>query len=108
MIRCRGEKISSYQLEDIINGHPDIDLCAAFPVPALVGDEDDVAIYVVRKPGAELSKDGLREWIKGKMPKFMWPKHIRFTIEIPRTPTNKVEKYKLREILMSELEAEKV
>jgi crotonobetaine/carnitine-CoA ligase len=108
VIRCRGEKISSYQLEDIINGHPEIDLCAAFPVPAEVGDEDDVAIFVVRENGAEITEKDLREWIKGQMPKFMWPKYIRFTLDLPRTPTNKIEKYKLRQELMKELDTEKV
>lgn len=107
VIRCRGEKISSYQLEDIINSHPDIDLCAAFPVPAEVGDEDDVAIYVVKKNGGEIDEEELRIWVKDKMPKYMWPKHIRFTPDIPRTPTNKIEKYKLRQELMKELEKEK-
>ena len=103
VIRCRGEKISSYQLEDIMNGHPDIDLCAAFPVPAAEGDEDDVAVYIIAKTGKTLNENELREWIKVKMPKFMWPKHIRFTHDMPRTPTNKIEKYKLREELMGEL-----
>ncbi|WP_223590418.1 AMP-binding protein [Neobacillus bataviensis] len=108
VIRCRGEKISSYQLEDIINGHPDIDLCAAFPVPAEVGEEDDVAVYVVKKNGAALNEEELREWVKDKMPKYMWPKYIRFTIDLPRTPTNKIEKYKIRQELIKEFETEKV
>lgn len=103
VIRCRGEKISSYQLEDIMNGHPDIDLCAAFPVPAAEGDEDDVAVYIIAKTGKTLNENELREWIKVKMPKFMWPKHIRFTHDMPRTPTNKIEKYKLQKELMTEL-----
>ncbi|MCM3586750.1 AMP-binding protein [Mesobacillus maritimus] len=96
VIRCRGEKISSYQLEDIITSHPEIDFCAAFPVPAEVGVEDDVAIYVVKKTEASIDEEELREWAKDQMPKYMWPKHIRFTTALPRTPTNKIEKYKLR------------
>jgi carnitine-CoA ligase len=103
VIRCRGEKISSYQLEDIITGHPNIDFCAAFPVPAEVGDEDDVAICVVKKADSDLNEEELHEWVKDKMPKYMWPKHIRFVVDLPRTPTNKIEKYKLREELINEL-----
>jgi len=108
VIRCRGEKISSYQLEDIITGHPEIDFCAAFPVPAEVGDEDDVAIVVVKKADTTIDEEALREWAKSQMPKYMWPKHIRFTLELPRTPTNKIEKYKIREELMKELSLEQV
>jgi carnitine-CoA ligase len=108
VIRCRGEKISSYQLEDIITGHPEIDFCAAFPVPAEVGDEDDVAVFVVKKADTKINEEELREWAKSKMPKYMWPKYIRFTLELPRTPTNKIEKYKLREELIQELKVEQV
>lgn len=102
-IRTRGENISSYQIEDIINSHPGIDMSAAFPIPAEVGDEDDVVVYIVPKKGASLKEDDLRSWIKVEMPKFMWPKHIRFTDDLPRTPTNKVEKYKLKEMILKEL-----
>nr|WP_263326870.1 AMP-binding protein [Neobacillus sp. Marseille-Q6967] len=106
VIRCRGEKISSYQLEDILNSHTEIELTAAFPVPAEVGDEDDVAIYAVKKTGSSLNEGELKDWVKDKLPKYMWPKYIRFTYELPRTPTNKIEKYKLRQELMSELNLE--
>lgn len=108
VIRSRGEKISSYQLEDIITSHPSVDLCAAFPVPASEGDEDDVAVCVVKKINAQLSEEELLEWSKGQMPKFMWPKYIRFKLDLPRTPTNKVEKYKLREELLRDLEKNKM
>lgn len=106
VIRCRGEKISSYQLEDIINGHPDIELTAAFPVPAEIGDEDDVAIYVVKRTDSALNEEELSNWVKDKLPKYMWPKYIRFAYELPKTPTNKIEKYKLRQELMAELKLE--
>ncbi|MBF7082754.1 AMP-binding protein [Desulfallas sp. Bu1-1] len=102
-IRTRGENISSYQIEDIINSHPKVEMCAALPIPAEVGDEDDIVVYVVVKKGEKLPEGELREWLKGEMPKFMWPKYIRFIDDLPRTPTNKIEKYKLREKILSEL-----
>ncbi|MCA1026657.1 AMP-binding protein [Cytobacillus kochii] len=103
VIRNKGEKISSFQLEDIITSHPEVDLCAAFPVPAEVGDEDDVAVYVVKKALSSITEKEIFTWTKENMPKFMRPKHIKFVLDLPRTPTNKVEKYKLREELISEL-----
>ena len=80
-----------------------MDVCATFPIPAEVGEEDDIVIYVVLKEKMTLREDELRKWISSEMPRFMWPKHIRFTDELPRTPTNKVEKYKLKEIILKEL-----
>lgn len=37
------------------------------------------------------------------MPKYMRPRHIRVVDDIPRTPTNKVEKYRLRQRILAEL-----
>jgi crotonobetaine/carnitine-CoA ligase len=102
-IRHKGENISSYQIEDIVNSHPDVNSSAAFPIPAGEGLEDDIVVYIVIQPGKELNEVQLREWLKGKMPKFMWPQHIRFIDELPRTPTNKLEKYKLKNVILEEL-----
>jgi len=93
-IRRKGENISSYQIEDIITGHPRVGVCAAFPIPAEEGEEDDIVVYVVSR--GELSEKALRAWIATEMPKFMRPQHIRFVDALPQTPTYKVEKYKLK------------
>lgn len=103
VIRSRGENVSSYQVEDLINQHELVSLSAAFPIPAEEGEEDDIVVYVVPKSN-ELSEEMLREWAKETMPKFMWPKHIRLINDLPRTPTNKIEKYKLKEQILEELE----
>ena len=101
-IRVRGENISSYQVEDLINTHPKVAVAAVFPVRAEVGLEDDIVVYVVPAPGQELNEKELRVWIDAEMPKYMQPKHIRFIDALPQTPTNKVEKYKLKEIFLDE------
>jgi crotonobetaine/carnitine-CoA ligase len=99
-IRRRGENISSYQIEDIITGHPRVGVCAAFPVPAEQGEEDDIVVYVVSQ--GELSEGDLRAWIEAEMPRFMRPQHIRFVDALPQTPTYKVEKYKLKQRFLEE------
>jgi len=102
-IRTRGENISSYQIEDILTSHPKVAVCAAFPIPAEEGEEDDVVVYLVLQPGEDMSEKELRPWIEAKMPKYMRPKHIRFVDDLPQTPTFKVEKYKLRQQILREL-----
>ncbi|MBI5604693.1 MAG: AMP-binding protein [Deltaproteobacteria bacterium] len=102
-IRARGENISSYQIEDFINSHPEVEVCAAFPVPAAEGEEDDIVVYVTRAQKSGLEEEALRKWLAVEMPKFMWPRHIRFIDDLPRTPTNKVEKYKLKKMILEEL-----
>lgn len=102
-IRVKGEFVSSYQVEDIINGHPQVDVCAAFPIPAEVGGEHDIVVFIVPNQGEELKEEEMRAWMKTVMPKFMWPKFIRFVEDLPKTPTSKIEKYKLRERIKEEL-----
>lgn len=107
VIRSRGENISSYQVEDLMNQHEHVSMCAAFPIPAEEGEEDDIVVYVVPK-SEQLTVEELHEWSHKEMPKFMWPKHIRLISELPRTPTNKIEKYKLKELILHELKEKNV
>ena len=103
-IRRRGENISSYHIEDIINSHPGVNCCAVFPIIAAEGTEDDIVVFVVPQPEKELEEDRLMEWLQGKMPKFMWPQHMRIVSDLPRTPTNKFKKFELKEMILKELQ----
>ena len=102
-IRVKGENISSFQIEDFINTHPKIKMSAAFSIPAAEGLEDDIVVYAVPVPDAQLEAEELRDWTRRNMPKYMCPKHIRLVETLPQTPTHKVEKYKLRELILKEI-----
>ncbi|MFT3800959.1 MAG: AMP-binding protein [Burkholderiaceae bacterium] len=101
-IRVRGENLSSYHVEDLFHQHPSVAICAAFAVPAVEGDEDDIVLYVVRAEGAGETAQDLLAWAESAMPKFMRPRHVRFIDDLPRTATNKIEKYKLRAAFAAE------
>lgn len=101
--RVRGENVSSYQVEDLINAHPKVRATAAVPVPADIGDEEDIAVFVELKEGERMDEEELRAHARAVMPKYMAPKHVRFVPALPLTPTNKVEKYKLKQQLIAEL-----
>jgi carnitine-CoA ligase len=102
-IRTRGENVSSLQLEDLLNAMPDVAMTAVLPVPAADGLEHDIAAFVVPVPGAEVDADAVHAWAKEHLPKFMRPRHVRIVSDLPRTPTNKVEKYQLRATLLTEI-----
>ncbi|NML44301.1 ATP-dependent acyl-CoA ligase [Ramlibacter sp. G-1-2-2] len=95
-IRRLGENISSFDVESLVSSHPDVRECAALAHPANVG-EDDVRIIVVAAEGAGLSAAKLYDWLTRVMPRYMLPRYIEFTDALPRTPTNKIEKLKLKE-----------
>ncbi|MGB3444824.1 MAG: AMP-binding protein [Actinophytocola sp.] len=95
-IRRRGENISAFDLEIEVNTHPAILECAAIGVPSELEDED-VKLVVVLRPGKKLAHEELVEFCVEHLPKFMVPRYIEFVGALPRTPTDKVAKYKLRE-----------
>lgn len=93
-IRRRGENISSFDAEFIVAAHPAVRECAVLPHPAALG-EDDVRLVVVADPAAGLDGAALFDWLKPRMPRFMLPRYIEFVDSLPRTPNNKIEKFKL-------------
>ena len=78
----------------IVGMHPEVAEVAAVAHPASVG-EDDVRCVIIRAPGSKLTAEELMDWLYPRMPHFMLPRYIEFVTELPRTPSEKVEKYKL-------------
>jgi carnitine-CoA ligase len=95
-IRRRGENISSFEVERLLNGHPAVAECAVVPVPSELGEEEIKAV-VVRREGTALEPEQLLRYAAEAMPHFMVPRFVEFRTELPRTPTLKVRKVELRE-----------
>lgn len=101
--RVRGENVSSFEVESVILNIKGVRACAAVPIPAAVGEEDDIAIWIEPEPGVVLTHAQITAHTETEMPRYMRPRHIRFIAALPVTPTAKVEKYKLREMILNEL-----
>ena len=96
-LRKRGENISSYEVEQAILEHPAVLECAVVGVPAdEVGGEEEVLVFVVPRPGAEMSPQELWSWCEPRLPGFAAPRYVAIVDDLPKTPTHKVEKAKLR------------
>lgn len=95
-IRVRGENISSFEIESVVARHPGVLEVAAIAVPSPLG-EDDVKLFVVRRPDVRLSHHELYAFCAQHMPAFWLPTAIEFIAAMPHTPTQKVMKYRLRQ-----------
>lgn len=95
-IRRRGENISAFEIEQVIEGHPAVVEAAAYGVPS-EHTEEDVALAVVVREGHELGADEIIAYCRGRMARYMVPDHVRFVDALPKTPTEKVSKRVLRE-----------
>ena len=95
-IRRRGENISAYEVELILSRHPAILEVAAIPVASEMS-EDDVMVYVVLKSGQTLSHAEVVHFAAEHMSYFMVPRFVEFIGELPKTASEKLEKYKLKQ-----------
>jgi crotonobetaine/carnitine-CoA ligase len=94
-IRRRGENISAFDLECEVNRHPSVLESAAIGVPSELEDED-VKLSVVLRPGTTLEPAELVAFCEERLPRSMVPRYIEFIDALPRTPTDKIAKYRLR------------
>lgn len=94
-IRRRGENISSFQVESEVAAHPEVREVAAFPVPSEHG-ESEVMVAISLRPGATLTPEALIKFLIPRMPYFAVPRFVRIVDDLPKTPTQKIEKHVLR------------
>jgi crotonobetaine/carnitine-CoA ligase len=94
-IRRSGDNISSVEVEQVVNAHPDVLESAAYGLPSPLGEED-VAVAVVRRPGAALTPEALIEFCESRMARFQVPRYIRFLEALPKTATEKNQNLSLR------------
>jgi crotonobetaine/carnitine-CoA ligase len=95
-IRRRGENISSYEVERIVNTHPDVVESAAVGVSSELGEED-VMIVVVVHERRTLDPHALVGFCEERMAAFMVPRYVRIREQLPKTATQRVQKFTLRE-----------
>ncbi|MDX1496135.1 MAG: 3-(methylthio)propionyl-CoA ligase [Salinisphaeraceae bacterium] len=96
VIKSGGEWISSIELENIAMGHPDVAEAAVIAVAHPKWDERPLLV-VVKKEGAEPSKQDLLDYFDGKVATWWKPNDVAFVDEIPHTATGKIQKLALRQ-----------
>ncbi|MCW2985356.1 MAG: AMP-binding protein [Conexibacter sp.] len=95
-IRRRGENISSWEVESTVATHPAVAEAAAYGVPSELG-EDEVMVAVVVADGAELDIPELLSYCDDRLARFAVPRFVRLVDELPKTPSQRTQKFALRE-----------
>jgi fatty-acyl-CoA synthase len=89
-----GENISSIEVEDVLYKHPAVQSVGVVARPDERWGETPCA-FVELKPGRSATAEELIAWCREHLAHFKAPKHVHF-IEIPKTSTGKIQKFKLR------------
>ncbi len=92
-IRRRGENISSYELEQVLNDHPSVAESAVVGIRVDgAGGEDEVKALVVPAAGVEVDWVALLDHCAARVPRFAVPRFFERIDEVPKTSTGKVQK----------------
>ena len=75
------------------------------PDPRMV---EELCAWIRLRPGESATAEDIREFCRGQIAHYKIPKHIRFVEEFPMTVTGKVQKFIMRETMITELGIEEV
>ncbi|NIR38269.1 MAG: ATP-dependent acyl-CoA ligase, partial [Actinobacteria bacterium] len=92
-IRRRGENVSAFEVEQVVDAHPSVKESAAVGVPSEIGEEE---ILVVLVPADEsLTPADVAEHCATLLPAFAVPRYVRFTTSLPKNSSERVLKYEI-------------
>jgi fatty-acyl-CoA synthase len=97
VIKSGGEWIGSIDIENIAMAHPAVAMAACIAAFHPKWDERPLLV-VVKKPGADVTREELLKFFEGKIAKWWTPDDVVFTDAIPLGATGKMQKNKLREM----------
>jgi fatty-acyl-CoA synthase len=101
MIIRGGENIYPREIEDFLFTHPKIASAAVFSIPDPFFGEEVVA-WIKLRAGEQASEAEIRAYCKQRIAHFKVPKQIRFVDEFPMTVTGKLQKFRMRELMLAE------
>jgi len=105
MIIRGGENIYPREIEEFLYTHPKISDVQVYGVPDRKFGEQVMAAIVVKK-GIALTEEEVKEFCRGKIANYKIPKYVKFVESYPMTASGKIQKFKLREMAIRELQLE--
>jgi len=105
MVIRGGENVYPREIEEFLHTHPDVVETAVVGVPDVRFGEELMA-WIRTRDGASLSEDAVRDFCRGRIAHYKVPRYVKLVDEFPMTSSGKVQKFKLREMAITELELE--
>jgi fatty-acyl-CoA synthase len=105
MVIRGGENVYPREIEEFLHTHPDVADVQVIGVPDHRYGEELMA-WIVPRSGAVLDEQGLRDFCQGKIAHYKVPRYFKLVDSFPMTVTGKVQKFKMRESAIEELDLE--
>jgi carnitine-CoA ligase len=87
-MRRRGENVSAWEVENVVNQYPGVLESAAHAVPSELG-EDEIKVVVVPRDGGLVDPKELIDFCSTRMARYAVPRYVEIRAEIPKTPTQR-------------------
>ncbi len=101
MVIRGGENIYPREVEEYLYRHPKIQDVQVFGVPdARYGEE--LCAWIRLREGQTATEDEIRAFCKGQIAHYKVPRYVKFVGAFPMTVTGKVQKFIMREQMMTE------
>ncbi len=102
MVIRGGENLYPREIEEFLYRHPQVQDVQVVGVPdSRYGEE--LCAWIIAKPGQSLTEDDIRNFCKGQIAHYKVPRYIRFVDAFPMTVTGKIQKFKIREAMVEQL-----
>jgi crotonobetaine/carnitine-CoA ligase len=101
VIRRRGENISAWEVEQVLDSIPGVIRSAVIPVPSEFG-EDEVMAFIRTVDGAVGDSKAIIDSCQRRLPRYAVPRYLDYVTEFPLTDTGKIRKHELRLIGVTE------
>ncbi len=102
MIIRGGENVYPREIEEFLYTHPKVSDVQVYGVPDRKYGEQVMAAIKL-KDGVTCSEEEIRSYCQGRIANFKVPAYVRFVDEYPMTASGKIQKFKLRELAIREL-----
>lgn len=105
-LRRRGENVSAWEVERVVNAHPAVEESAVVGVVSEMG-EQEIRVFVQLAPQQHLEPLELIKWCERDLAYYQIPRYVDFVSAFPRGPTQRIRKADLTSALTESWDLEK-
>ncbi|HEY2895221.1 MAG TPA: AMP-binding protein [Pirellulales bacterium] len=101
MVIRGGENIYPREIEEFLFEHPAVEQAAVVGVPDPKYGEE-LCAWLKLKAGCECTVDEIRSFCQVNLARYKVPRYVKFVDAFPQTVTGKIQKFKIRELMIAE------
>ena len=102
MIIRGGENIYPKEIEEFLYSHPKVKDVQVIGVPSKDYGEEIMA-WIILKEGETSTEQEMKDFVRSNMARHKTPSYVKFADSFPMTASGKIQKFKMREMAIEEL-----